>query len=74
MSTIASIDQSLCDRSPACPAKRACPQQAITQEKGQGILSLLAGRPLSIDGDKCTGCGRCVAYCRKQAVHMASRG
>ena len=68
---LAYVDAARCDRSPACPAKRSCPQKAITQNpEGSFILKVLGGGTASVDRAKCTGCGRCVNYCPQRAIAM----
>ncbi|MFA9397510.1 MAG: ATP-binding protein [Clostridiaceae bacterium] len=60
------INPNICDKSPFCVSKRACPVGAITQGKS-GFFS--ADTP-KVDKDKCVGCGKCVSVCPHQAVSM----
>lgn len=60
------IDPNKCDRSPFCPVKRACPVQAVSQEK-KGFFSMASA---VVDKDKCIGCGKCVQVCPRRAVIM----
>ncbi len=57
------INQLVCDKSPFCPVKRICPAKAV-ERKG-----LLVGE-ITINEEKCTGCGKCVKYCPHNAVAM----
>jgi Fe-S-cluster-containing hydrogenase component 2 len=57
------ISQSVCDKSPFCPVKRICPAKAV-EKKG-----LFMGE-LTINEEKCTGCGKCVSSCPHHAVAM----
>ncbi len=62
--TGAYVNPQKCDRSPFCPARRACPSKAISQPK----LGLLARGPAVVDQEKCTACGTCVAMCPHHAI------
>jgi Fe-S-cluster-containing hydrogenase component 2 len=70
----AEVKKELCDQSPACPAKRICPEGAITQESssGGGLMNFLGGGPAVVDEEKCTSCGRCVSACPMGAIAMSS--
>lgn len=57
MSTFA-IDLNRCDASPYCPARRACPSEAVTPVPGG----------YAIDSERCTDCGACVTMCPMGAV------
>ncbi len=65
----AKINPSLCDQSPFCPAVRACPVNAITQEKS-GFFK--AKTPV-VDPNICTGCAICTRYCPHGAVKMVNK-
>ena len=63
------IDPKKCDSSPMCPARKSCPEKAITQEK-LGILKLglfKRGVPV-VDPEKCVSCGECIKRCPHGAV------
>ncbi|WP_418791174.1 ATP-binding protein [Phosphitispora sp. TUW77] len=60
------INETLCDHSPFCAAKKVCEFGAITQ-KTQGLFN--AEVP-EIDRDTCVGCGKCVDYCPHGAIQM----
>jgi Fe-S-cluster-containing hydrogenase component 2 len=67
----ANVEKSMCDGSPFCPAKRVCPQKAITQKSSGGILSkLFGGGTAEVTRSLCTGCGKCVQYCPHHAISM----
>lgn len=66
---VAYINPKVCDQSPACPARRSCPQKAITQD-GKGVWGFMGGGTASVDPEKCTGCGLCVKYCPTGAIKM----
>jgi Fe-S-cluster-containing hydrogenase component 2 len=72
MSKKACIDPSKCDGSPACPAKRACPQKAISQEGTKGLFSFLGGGTTKVDAAKCTGCSVCVRFCPHGAIILTA--
>lgn len=57
------IDPGKCDRSPGCPAKRACPVRAIEREA--------EGEPYYINTNICIGCGLCKVSCRGNAVSLS---
>jgi len=58
---VATIDPARCDRSPACPARRVCPQGAVSRS-GWG--------PWEIDPQLCTGCGACIRVCPTGAISI----
>jgi len=58
------IDPNMCDGSPFCAVRRACPVGAITQKNG------LLGGTAVVDPAKCIGCGKCVAVCPHGAVKL----
>ncbi|MRR12191.1 4Fe-4S dicluster domain-containing protein [bacterium] len=62
------IEPGTCDRSPACPARRACPRGAITAVPG-GMYPGANG--YTIDESRCTGCAVCVIHCPAGAVQIA---
>ncbi|HEY8909937.1 MAG TPA: 4Fe-4S binding protein [Desulfosporosinus sp.] len=65
------IEPKKCDSSPMCPARRACPEKAITQEKlGFLKLGLLKRGIPVVDQEKCVSCGECVKKCPHGAVVM----
>ncbi|MCL6472379.1 MAG: 4Fe-4S binding protein [Firmicutes bacterium] len=70
----AEIDQSRCDRSPACPASRICPTKAITSEMQTDPLAAFFGfgpRPsYTVNEDLCLGCGICTTRCPVGAINM----
>lgn len=57
------INQNKCDKSPFCPVKRVCPVGAVNQA---GFF----GGQITINDEKCIGCGKCISYCPHQAVFM----
>ena len=69
MGKYAVINPDFCDRRPACPSMRFCPQKAISQ-KNEGRL--FGGGLSIIDKSKCTGCGICVKYCPRGAITIES--
>ena len=69
MNQVAYIKPEQCDKSPACPAMRLCPQKAISQKGGGGFFG---GGISVVDKTKCTGCGVCMRYCPKRAISMQS--
>lgn len=74
MSRIAYVEPSRCDQSPMCPAKRACPQKAISQvSSAKGLLSLVGGGVSTVDPAKCTGCRVCLANCPRGAISMVKK-
>jgi len=60
------LTKSSCDKSPMCPAKKACPVGAISQRT---TSIMFADYPV-IDTDLCIGCGACVDSCRGGAIRM----
>lgn len=74
-SKTAVLDKSSCDRSPFCPVMRVCPVKAVTMaspsKNGRmGGFFGFGGGEVTIDQEKCTGCGKCVAHCPMGAVRM----
>ncbi|MHB1136045.1 MAG: ATP-binding protein [Coriobacteriia bacterium] len=63
-----SIDAVSCDRSPGCPARRACPRGAIIPIAGGSYPGALG---YTIDEERCTGCAICARYCPGGAVRTA---
>ncbi|HEY5548518.1 MAG TPA: 4Fe-4S binding protein [Coriobacteriia bacterium] len=61
--SVASINPNHCDRAPGCPARRVCPQGAISR--------MSAGEPWTVDPDRCTGCGVCLRVCPTGAVSIS---
>jgi Fe-S-cluster-containing hydrogenase component 2 len=61
------IDADMCDRSPACPARRVCPRGAIKPLPG-GRYPGSSG--YVVDSDRCTACGVCIRACPGGAVHL----
>lgn len=51
-----------CDNAWYCAAKKRCPANAIEYDKSKGI---------TIDLNKCVGCGVCVRSCPKSALKLA---
>lgn len=60
------IDPNKCDRSVMCPARRSCPEKAITQER----LGLIKRGVAVVDSEKCVACGVCLKMCPHGAVAM----
>ncbi len=62
------IDPVSCDRSPACPARRICPNGAIVPVSG-------GARPgdsgYIVVEERCTGCGICMRACPRGAVRLS---
>jgi len=65
------IEPSKCDGSPLCPARRSCPQKAITQ-KEKGTTSFFGGGIAQVNSDLCTGCGLCLNHCPRGAIRLVS--
>ena len=57
---LVTISETLCDNSPFCPARRACPTGAIVRN---GIV-------YKVVEDKCTGCGACMRMCPMGAIQF----
>jgi len=65
------IDPKKCDSSPMCPARRSCPEKAITQEKlGFLKLGFFKRGVAVVDSEKCVFCGKCIKMCPHGAVVM----
>jgi len=62
-----SIDNAVCDRSPGCPARRACPHGAIVPVVGGARPGALG---YTVIEEKCTGCGACARVCVGGAVRL----
>ena len=58
------VDPKKCDSSPMCPARRSCPEKAISQEK----LGLLRRGVAVVDHEKCVSCGICLKMCPHGAI------
>jgi len=61
------IDNKACDRSPGCPARRACPSGAIVPLNGGAYPG---ANGYTIIEDKCTGCGACIRVCAGSAIRF----
>lgn len=57
----AKINYNICDNSPACGAITICPVKAVSWTKEKG---------LSIDAEKCIGCGMCIGTCPVGAISV----
>ena len=65
------IDPQKCDSSPMCPARRSCPEKAITQEKlGFLKLGFLKRGVAVVDPEKCVACEICLKMCPHGAVRI----
>jgi len=62
------IDPSACDRSPRCPARRACPHGAIVPMVGDSMPGRVG---YTVMEEKCTGCGACARVCAGGAVRLS---
>lgn len=62
------VDPHVCDRSPACPARRVCPNGAIVPRIG-GPHPGYDG--YEVDASRCSGCGICARVCPTGAVTPA---
>lgn len=62
------IDPRKCDSSIMCPARRSCPEKAISQEK----LGILRRGVAVVDSEKCVSCGACLKMCPHGAIAMKS--
>lgn len=65
---IAIIDENICDRSPFCPAAMSCRIKAFKVSIGGPYRF-----NISIDEDKCTGCGVCTKYCAPNAIKIVDK-
>ncbi|MFV9567728.1 ATP-binding protein [Thermoanaerobacter mathranii] len=65
---VARIDENICDRSPFCPAAMSCKFKAFKITFG-GAFRI----NISIDEEKCTGCGVCTRYCVPGAIELVDR-
>jgi len=54
------IDPARCDRSPGCPASKACPAGAIEREDNEAYFV----------NSYCQGCRKCLHACPKKAIRM----
>lgn len=61
------IENTRCDRSPGCPARRACPRGAIIPIAGGAYPG---ANGYTVIEDKCTGCGVCARVCAGGAVNL----
>lgn len=61
------IDIPTCDRSPGCPARRACPRGAIQPAPGGAYPG---ANGYIIDEARCTGCAVCARFCPGGAVRV----
>ncbi|MGM0508140.1 MAG: ATP-binding protein [Fusobacteriota bacterium] len=75
MTQVAKVKKGLCDSSPACPARRVCPVDAISQDKStaKGLMAMLGGGLAYVDEKLCTGCGKCIDYCPMGAIEMVKK-
>lgn len=55
------IIEAKCDRSPFCPVKRVCPTGAVQR------AGFFMGQ-VTINDEKCIGCGKCITVCPHNAV------
>ncbi|MDZ4655431.1 MAG: 4Fe-4S binding protein [Coriobacteriia bacterium] len=62
-----SIDNTSCDRSPGCPARRVCPRGAISLIPGGRYPG---ANGYTVDEDRCTGCGICARVCAGGAIQL----
>lgn len=62
---IAKIAAGTCDRSPMCPVRRVCPNDAVYM-----LTEGPYARAWAVDPDRCTGCGACVRVCPAGAVSL----
>jgi Fe-S-cluster-containing hydrogenase component 2 len=62
-----SIDNTACDRSPGCPARRTCPRDAIVPVSGGPYPGALG---YTIIEEKCAECGVCARACAGGAVRF----
>jgi len=60
-SKIAKIIELKCDKSPFCPVKRVCPTGAVER------AGFFMGK-ITINDEKCIGCGKCIQVCPHNAV------
>lgn len=60
------IDPNKCDRSFMCPARKSCPEKAISMEK----LGFLKRGTAVVDSEKCVACGVCMGMCPHGAIVM----
>lgn len=65
---VARIDENICDRSPFCPAAMSCRFKAFKVTFG-GSFRI----NISIDEEKCTGCGVCTRYCPHGAIELIEK-
>lgn len=62
------VDQNICDRSPFCPASHGCKFGAFNVERS-GFFKV----KISVNKEKCTGCGVCTKYCPHDAIKLKNK-
>lgn len=67
---VAKINPEKCDRSPACPAARICPQNAIKPTRGEEQRLPNFFGPYQVNEEICTGCGNCVKICPTNSIEL----
>ena len=58
------IQSERCPQNHKCPAVRACPVEALSQEGTQAP---------AVDAEKCIDCGKCTKVCPTGALQMDDR-
>ena len=59
------IRKNLCPQNHKCPAVKACPVEALSQ---QGLAAP------AVDAEKCIACGKCAGVCPTGALQMDDSG
>ena len=69
---VAVVDPTLCDQAPACILVVVCPFGAIEQEPAEYDFPGF-GKPVTVNQDLCTGCGKCLPFCSTGAISLVEK-